>query len=228
VELKPGYPTAHQWRAIHLLAPLARFEEARRALEQARELDPLSPAILASLAVLSFFQRDWHRALRELHEVLDLEPAFAAGYYFLGQIHLWRSEGEAAEGALVRAVSLAGRSIETLAGLAYVQAVSGRVTEARAVLDELTARASESYVSPARIAQIHLGLGDRDGALEWLDRALDQRCPEVVWMGVHPMFDELRGETRFLAALKRTGLPETSLSTRVMVGARPASVASRS
>jgi serine/threonine-protein kinase len=228
VELKPGYPTAHQWRAMHLLVPLARFDEARRDLEHARELDPLSPAILTSLAVLSFFERDWDRALRELHDVLDLEPAFAAGYYFLGQTRLWRSEGEAAEDALARSVSLAGRSVETVAGLAYAQAVAGRGAEARALLDELTARATASYVSPARIAQVHLGLGDRTRALDWLDRALDQRCPEVVWMGVHPMFDELRGETRFLALLERTGLAGTTPTIRVEAGARPATVAPRS
>jgi TolB-like protein/Flp pilus assembly protein TadD len=220
-ELKPGYPTAHQWRSMHLLAPLARWEEARRALEHARELDPLSPAILTSLGVLSFFQRDWDSTLRELRDVLDLEPSFAAAYYFLGQTHLWRAEVAAAEAALARAVALAGRSGETLAGLAYAQAVWGRDAEARAALDELTGRAAESYVSPARIAQIHLGLGDHARALEWLDRALDERCPEVVWIGVHPMFDELRDEPRFVAALARTGLSGSTPTTRVAVSSRP-------
>ncbi len=221
VELRPGYPTAHQWRAMHLLAPLARFDEARRALEHARELDPLSPAVLTSLAVLSFFQRDWDRALRELHEVLDLEPGFAAAHYFLGQTDLWRSAGEAALDALARAVSLAGRSGETLAGLAYAQAVTGRVAEALAVLDELTRRAVVSYVSPARIAQIHLGLGDRARALEWLERAADQHCVEVVWLGVHPMFDELLGEPRFRVLLERAGLSGAAQTTRVAVSPRP-------
>jgi eukaryotic-like serine/threonine-protein kinase len=220
-ELKPGYPTAHQWRSMHLLAPLARWDEARRALEHARELDPLSPAILTSLGVLSFFQRDWDGALRELRDVLDLEPGFAAAYYFLGQTHLWRAEAAAAEAALARAVALAGRSGETLAGLAYAQAVSGRGAEARAALDELTGRAAESYVSPARIAQIHLGLRDHARALEWLDRALDERCPEVVWIAVHPMFDELRDEPGFVAALARTGLSGATPATRVTVSSRP-------
>jgi serine/threonine-protein kinase len=227
VELRPGYPTAHQWRAMHLLAPLGRFDEARRCLEDARELDPLSPAILTSLAVLSFFQRDWDCALRELRDVLDLEPGFAAAHYFLGQTLLWRPGGGSAADELALAVSLSGRSAETLAGLAYAQAVSGDAGKARAVLDELSRRAASSYVSPARVAQIHLGLGDRAQALEWLDRALDQRCPELVWSGVHPMFEQLRGEPPFLGLLERTGLSQT-LSTRVLVDTRPPFVAPRS
>jgi serine/threonine-protein kinase len=227
VELRPGYPTAHQWRAMHLLAPVGRFDEARRCLEQARELDPLSPPILTSLAVLSFFQRDWDRALRELRDVLDLEPGFAAAHYFLGQTLLWRPGGGSALDELAVAVALSGRSAETLAGLAYAQAVSDDAGEARAVLDELTRRGDAWYVSPARVAQIHLGLGDRGQALEWLDRAVDQRCPELVWMGVHPMFDQLRGEPLFLSLLERTGLSPT-LRTRVVADTRPASVAPRS
>ncbi|MEO7477142.1 MAG: protein kinase, partial [Gemmatimonadales bacterium] len=221
-------PTAHQWRAMHLLAPLARFDAARGALAEARELDPLSPAILTSLAVLSFFERDWDRAARELHEVLDLEPGFAAGHYFLGQTQLWGAGGEGSEAAMERAVALAGQSTETVAGLAYVQAVRGRPGKARATLEELIARAGDAYVSPARVAQIHLGLGDRGPALDWLERALEQRCPELVWLGVHPMFDPLRGEARFLALLERTGLSGTTPTSRVGAEIRPAAVTSPS
>ena len=220
IELRPTYPTAHQWCAMHLLAPLARFDEARRALERARELDPLSPAILTSLGVLSFFRRDYDRALGELHEALEIDSGFAAAHLFLGQVHLWRSERDAACDALARAVSLAGGSAETVAGLAYAEAVIGRDTRARAALDELTRRSERSYVSPTRIAQIHLGLGDRAGALDWLGRAVDQRAADVVWIAVHPMFDALREEQRFVGSLERTGLSGAA-TTRVLISSRP-------
>jgi serine/threonine-protein kinase len=222
LQLKPGYPTAHQWQAMHLLAPLGRLREARQSLEGARELDPLSPAILTSLAVLSLFGRQWDRAIPELLEVIDLEPGFAAAHYFLGQAQLWRGESAEAEEELARAASLAGRSVETLAGLAYAEAVSGHRAQALAMLDELTRRAGASYVSPARIAQIHLGLGERDQALSLLERAVEQRCTEVVWLGVHPMFDQLGSEPRFLALLKRLGLarPESNIAT--VASQRPA------
>ncbi len=222
IEARPGYPTAHQWYAMHLLVPLARFSEARDALRQARELDPLSPAILTSLAVLSFLERNYDRAIRELDEVLELDLSFAAAHYFLGQSHLWRSAPEQACTALTQAVSLTGGSAETVAALAYAQAISGRPAEARAALEELMQRSGQSYVSPARIAQVHLGLGERAQALEWLQTALDQRAVDLAWIGVHPMFEELRGDRRFVDAISRLGLsdpppgPHPPLSPRTL------------
>jgi serine/threonine-protein kinase len=213
LQLEPDYATSHQWHAMHLLTPLARFDEARLALEHARELEPLSPAILTSLAVLSFFQREWDLMLGGLHEVLEMEPGFAAARYFLGQTHLWRGETDAAERELGEAVTLAGRSAETVAALAYSRAVSGRRDEALVLLDELSSPRPGRYVSPARIGQVHLGLGDRAAALEWLERAVDEQCTEAAWLGVHPMFDELRAEARFLALLERTGLQARSGAT---------------
>jgi hypothetical protein len=96
-----------------------------------------------------------------------------------------------------------------------MEAVSGHRAQALALLDELSRRAKTSYVSPARIAQIHLGLGERDQALALLDQAVEQHCTEVVWLGVHPMFDELGSEPRFLTLLQRIGLarPESSIAT---------------
>jgi hypothetical protein len=88
--------------------------------------------------------------------------------------------------------------------------VSGRRDDALRLLDELSSPRESRYVSPARIGQVHLGLGDRAAALVWLDRAVDEQCAEVAWLGVHPMFDELRAEGKFLALLERIGLPAVS------------------
>jgi tetratricopeptide (TPR) repeat protein len=220
-ELDPAYPTGHQWCAMHLLAPLARFDEARRALERARELDPLSPAILTSLGVLSFFQGDHDRALAQLEEVLELDPRFAAAHHFLGWTRLRRSEPTAAREALARAVALSGESVETVAGLAYVDAATGRRAEALAVLEQLTRRAERAYVSPVRLAQIHLGLGDEARALDWLARGLERRAAEAVWLGVHPVYQALRQEPRFLSMLEQIGVGGGPASTRVVFSSRP-------
>ncbi len=217
-ELKPSYPTAHQWAAMHLMAPLSRFDGAAGALEQARELDPLSPAILTSFGVLAFLRRDYARALSALGDVLELDPEFAAAHHFLGQTHLQLSNAPEARAELDRAVALSGGSAETVAGLAYAEARLGREPQARAALDELTRRSA--YVSPVRVAQVHLGLGDRADALEWLERAVDERATDVVWFGVHPIYDSLRNERRFDDLLERIGLAATA-STRVLVSSPP-------
>jgi len=220
LELKPAYPTAHQWRAMHLLLPLSRFDEAARSLAAARELDPLSPAILSSQGVLAFFRRDYAGALSALADVLDLDPEFAAAHHFLGLTHLQLANAAEAHAKLERAVTLSGRSAETVAALAYADAKLTREAEARAALNELTRRSEQGYVSPARIAQVLLGLGDRDGALSRLEQAVDERAADLVWIGVHPVYDGVRDDPRFQDALGRAGLLG-SASTRVLVSSRP-------
>jgi tetratricopeptide (TPR) repeat protein len=228
-ELNRAYPTGHQWCAMHLLAPLARFDEARRELERARELDPLSPAILTSVGRLSFFRGDYDRAIAELEEVLELDPGFAAAHFFLGQARLRRSEPDAARSSLTRAVMLSGGSVETVAGLAYADAVTGRQAEARAALEQLGKRAERAYVSPVRLAQIHLGLGDEAKALDWLARGLEGRAAVAVWLGVHPIYDPLRRAPRFVAMLEQIGLSGGVERTRVAITPRrpPTSVGPR-
>jgi hypothetical protein len=92
--------------------------------------------------------------------------------------------------------------------------VAGQRDEALASLKELTRAGTESYVSPARIAQVHLGLGDRARALDWIERALSVHATELAWLGVQPMFDALRGESRFQAVLERIDLTDTNGATR--------------
>src|SRR6185369_4914442 len=103
-----------------------------------------------------------------------------------------------------RAIQLAGGSMKGVsAGLANALVVAGRTDEARAMLAELSRRREERYVSPWALASIHAGLGEGDEALHWLERAFDERDSSLVWLKVHPRFDQLRGEPRFEALLAR-------------------------
>jgi serine/threonine-protein kinase len=219
-ELRPDYAIAHQWRAMHLLVPLSRFDEAARALASARELDPLSPALLTSIGVLAFFRRDHATGLSVLAEVLDLDPGFAAAHHFLGLTHLQLANAAEAHAKLERAATLAGRSAETVASLAWADARLGREREARAALHDLTARRERGYVSPVRIAQVLLGLGDRDAALDQLNDAVTRRAVDLVWLGVHPVYDDVRNDPRFSALMEQVGL-STTAGTRVLVSSPP-------
>jgi tetratricopeptide (TPR) repeat protein len=218
--LRPDYAVAHQWKAMHLLVPLARFDDASRSLAVARELDPLSPAILTSIGVLAFFRRDHAAGLSALAEVLDLDPDFAAAHHFLGLTHLELANEAEAHAKLERAVTLSGRSAETLAMLAWADARLGRGEEARAAMKELTARAERGHVSPVRLAQILLGLGEKAGALERLEEAVERRAVDLVWLGVHPVYDGIRDDPRFQKVVQRLGLAG-SAATRVLVSSRP-------
>jgi hypothetical protein len=92
------------------------------------------------------------------------------------------------------------------AATGYVQAVSGRKDEALATLGELKRLATERYVTPYRIALVYAALADKDQALNWLDRALDDRSHWLVWLKLDPRLDTLRSDQRFKSLLLGVGL----------------------
>jgi hypothetical protein len=100
-----------------------------------------------------------------------------------------------------------GRAPQVEAELGYALAVAGRRAEARAVLDGLRQLSSSRYVSPYSVALVYAGLGDRDQALAWLDRAYDERSDYMVYLSLEPMLDSLRSDPRFDALVRRVGVP---------------------
>lgn len=88
-----------------------------------------------------------------------------------------------------------------------VHAVAGRRDVAAQILGRLEERVKRGeYVSPVSIALIHIGLGDADRAFRWLERAYDERAPQLIWLKVDPIFDPLRSDPRFTRLLRRMGL----------------------
>ena len=90
-------------------------------------------------------------------------------------------------------------------GNAY--AVAGKKSEALAILRELLQMSARQYVSPYSIALVYVGLGDKDGAFQWLDKAYDERSVRLINIAVHPRFANLRCDPRFAALVQRIGLP---------------------
>ena len=90
--------------------------------------------------------------------------------------------------------------------LGHAYAASGNKEEARKVLAELKHLSSQRYVSPYTIAAIYTGLGERDQAFDWLERAFDERDIWLMNMKVDPVFSSLRSDKRFIDLLRRTGL----------------------
>jgi len=95
-----------------------------------------------------------------------------------------------------------------LATLAHAYAVTGKPQEARKILRDLRARSRRSYVSPTSIAVIFVGLSDKENALEWLEKACQQRDPGLHTLKVHPIFDSLRSEPRFQDLVRRMNFPD--------------------
>jgi serine/threonine-protein kinase len=199
----PNYPLAPHWYASNLLVPLRRFEEARAELERARELDPLAPSIATSLAILDFYRGRFEAASEACQGVIATHPAFWLAHYFSGLSHLQLEKPDEAIAAFERASDLSASSVDAVAALGCAYGLSGRWEEAREVLRALTERAERGYVSPIRLAQLHLALGEKNDALCWLERALVARCTGLIWLDVQPIFQVFREEPRFRAIRDR-------------------------
>ncbi|MGA2384715.1 MAG: protein kinase [Gemmatimonadales bacterium] len=202
----PQYATAHQWYAMNCLVPQAKFVSARSELERALALDPLSLAVHMSVGLCHFYERELASAAGALRETLELNGDFGTAHYFLGHVHIAMGRYDEAIGSLERAVTLQGGSAETEAALATAHALAYHRDEAERLLGELERRSRGGYVSPALLAQIHIGLGNPEAALERLEEAAALRAADLVWLKIHPIYDTVRGHPRFRALLTQLNL----------------------
>ncbi len=197
IESAPQAPTAFQWYAMNLLVPLGRFDEARKQVARAREVDPLSPVVAVGWGLIHYFERDFDRAIGTYRDLLARAPDFGVAHFFLGQALVEARRSGEALAELRRAVALAGETPEIAAMLGVAHAAAGDAEQARAAVAALEARGSTSYVSPVLLAQIHAALGDESAALDALERARELRATDLAWIGVRPSFDVLRLNPRF-------------------------------
>ena len=211
----PSDAIAHQWCAVNLLAPLGRLDEARAMLDRARELDPLSPSVLVSAALVASLAGDPQEGLALCERALTLDPSFSAARYFIGPMLAASGQFEAAVAALEAAAAGMRRSPEVLAALAVVYADAGDSARARDLLTELERLAATRYVSPALTATVRAAQGDLDGAFVDLHRAMDVRAAEVIWFETRKSYQPLRRDARFQGIReRRAGDKIAAASTR--------------
>jgi TolB-like protein/Flp pilus assembly protein TadD len=203
--LDPHSAAAHQWYALFLMMR-GREAEARRHLERAADIDPLSVIVATMRGFERDLARDFAGSEREYRKALDLDPHHFLGHWGMGMAlqHLGRhSEAVAAHEQASAALEHApfARAV-----VARSLALAGRVDEARAVLRALEEPES-AYVSPYQRATVHEALGDRAAALGCLEEAIGPRDAWLVWIDVDPMLDGMRGEPRFAAVRARVMKP---------------------
>lgn len=204
--LNPRHPAAWQWRAMNHLIPMGRRDEARAAIERARALDPLSMVMAASTGVVFHLAGDLPGAIRVLRHAVETDPNFGMTHYFLGIALRDAGELAAAGEALRTAIARTGGTPEMSAALAVTLAAQGDAEGAKALRRDLVERAATRYVSPCLLAQVHVALGELDEADAAVERALEVRDTDLVFLGVRPAYAALRGRPRFDAARTRIGV----------------------
>ncbi len=206
IELDPNYATAHHWYS-HCLLPRGRTGESLAESKRALELEPLQLLVGVHLAWHYFYARQYDQAIEQFRKTLELDPAFPQAQRYAAWAYLQKGMHPEAIAGLRAALKSRERDPEIQGELGYALAVAGRRAEALATLESLGRLSAARYVSPYSIALVHAGLGDRDQALAWLDKAYAERSDYMLYLGLEPMLDSLRSDQRFATLLGRVGLP---------------------
>jgi serine/threonine-protein kinase len=180
-----------------------RNEEALAQLRAGREIDPLAPTGLMSGRVY-VNSRQPDAAIRDLQETLELNPRSELALQLLGHAYLQKGMNDAALDAFRRAAALSG--VRDSAHLAYGYAVTGHQADAKRVIETLVATDRSRYLPPFHIALAYAGLGDKDAAFRWLERAYDEHASFMDGLKVTPGFDVLHSDPRFAVLLARMNL----------------------
>jgi len=202
VELKPNYATAHHWLMYCHLA-LGNFDSAIAEGKRALELDPLSLIINADLAWAYFCARWFDEAERQARKTLEIDPNFFRVHYYLGEVLQFKGRLAEAIPEYQKAFDLNGDPY-SLGMLGQAFAYNGQKDAAEKVLARLNEQAKSRYVAPYAFVLVYLGLGEKERALDELERAYQRGETNYLFrIRVDPLLDPLRGDERFEALAER-------------------------
>ncbi|HEV2489856.1 MAG TPA: hypothetical protein VGT03_08610 [Candidatus Acidoferrales bacterium] len=207
IEINPSYATARQWHYLLLMA-LGRRAEAFDEIQRAEEIDPLSVIIRSSYAQALFFDRQYDRVIQVCQKTIQVAPNFPYMHYHLGRSYAQKGMFPEAIAEFEKMKELTGGQPLAVAMLGNTCAASGQRNKALEALQELKKIARKRYVPAVYYVAIYTGLGDKDQAFSWLNKAVDEHDDYLINLRIEPMADPLRSDPRFGDVLRRIGLPQ--------------------
>ena len=207
LKLKPNSAVAH-YQYARVLADTGRFDQAHAHIKQAIELDPFSIQYRKSVAYILFLARQYDEAIAEYKKLIVIAPEFPQSQRELGLAYEQKGLYQDAFSQLQRTYDMRENYGKMMlrADIGHLYAVWGKRAEAHKVLTELIKKSEQTYVSAYDIAVIYSGLGDRDQAFGWLDKAVEQHSFWLSWLKLDPRLDPLRSDPRFSQLLQRVRL----------------------
>jgi serine/threonine protein kinase/tetratricopeptide (TPR) repeat protein len=206
LELDPADSNARHWYSHYLLV-LGRFDESLAQAKRAVEQDPISAMMTTHLGEHYHLARQDDLAVSQIERALELNPRFPAAHVLLGEAYEEQHRYAEAEQEFRSVEDAFAGTSRVEAALARIHARSGRRAEALRELQELARDRPGRYVAPHDLAWGYAALGDRDRAMQWLEKAYAERSSALTYLEIEPLFDPLRGDPRFADLVRRVGLP---------------------
>ena len=221
IELNPSYATAHAWYALYL-GHVGRCElgigEAKRAIE----LDPLGPRGHQSLSEQYLFAHQYDKAIEAAETMVELSPESGISHRFRAVVEVEKGLYDEAIADFQKADKQFGPgepARRMIGRLGHAYAISGRTAEANKILRELESQPvpagpKRPFPPPSRameIGLVHLGLGNNQLAVDWLEKAADERTAEIIHLKCEPIFSSIRGEPAYQVLLHKMGLDRANL-----------------
>jgi tetratricopeptide (TPR) repeat protein len=205
--LNPNSALALDGYAINYLTPWGRHDESIAALRRAIELDPNASLYRGDLVVALMLAQRNDETIEEAKRALEREPNLAWAWFSLGVAYSEKGAHDAAIEAFKKHAALVEQNFDALGGLGYAYGRAGKRDEALKVLATMKERAKKETFDPFGFAWVYLGLDDHDTALEWLQKAYDERPNfNLGPMKVGPFYNRIRSDPRYVELLKKVGL----------------------
>jgi len=204
LDLNPNYATAHHWYSVYLTA-MERPTEARKEIELAQALDPLSVAIATDMGFEQYYSTDYEAATKQLKSIIEMNPKFSLAHLWLGRTYQGR---KMYADAILEYEQTGGfrQWVPTIAAVGNVYGLQGKTDDARKVLAHLDVTSRERYVTSYGVALVYAGMGDKEQAFLKLERAFSERSHWLVWLNLDPRWESLRADPRFDELKRRIGL----------------------
>jgi tetratricopeptide (TPR) repeat protein len=199
--LNPNYAFAHDQFGLGLSFQ-GRLDESLAEGQRASILDPLSPQIPIDNLFALVWQGKYQAAVEQAKRAADLDPTFFFPEWGYGWIDIQRGKTSDAIPHLQKAKAMESPTFVT-AWLGYAYGASGERARAMGEIADLKKRSLHGYVPAFNLAMIYLGMGDRERALDYLERAYASDSQWMGWLKMDRIFDPLRAEPRFVALMKK-------------------------
>ncbi len=210
LQLNPDSVDALAASEVYLTLVSRRTEEAARTSQRILEIDPLNPFSRVQPVWVAFFSRRYDESIANAKTLVELSPNNLMGPFFLAGGYAAKRMGPEVVRECARVMELLSGAfvMQPIAACAANLGVVGRTTEARQLLQRLEHPPAGIWLDPVPMGDAYAGVGDIDRAIEWYQRGLDERSPNMIYMAVDSTADSVRADPRFQVLLREMNFPQ--------------------